>query len=272
VSDPYGITTDEDGLYHSGAGRTTVRRSKALKIVAAVSGCGAAVAVGTFIIRPVEEFSCDPTVLVADTSSSGLSAEARVVVADVLAAAAERSALCDAAFHAIAVRGATPQLVMSDADLEDVTTGTNVNTRKKNLDEVLLGSAVDDSLERMYAAGAADAAVSSIPALYSAASEFGGDQVDLIIATDGVQDADGVSLNRSLSEGEGSEVAQSIDVEVIEVGSATLFGLSLVDVQTSPPGERWVREVIDANSVLCKRATGLDCRTFAVASAEDIVR
>ena len=252
-----------------------IKTGRLLSVAAAVLGGLAFVAIA---VRGLAgQFSapinvCANRVIIVDTSSSDRSPVLSNFADRAVDAAARSAIVCNYSLSVIAVAGGgSESSIISNDDLASLTPiGPTVQLRDLRFNtakQTALAKLVASRLRVAYHAG--DPKVTSIAALYAAASEHLADSTQVLLITDGVNDDSQVNLNRPLASGAGSELARALSVSQLPNATITIVGLAQVDASSAPPSPLWPSEIQNFNAVLCHESRARLCRLYAVASVSE---
>ena len=212
---------------------------------------------------------CASRVIIVDTSSSDRSPELANFADRAINAAAESAVVCGTslAVYGVAGGGAETTIVTTDNLAGFTPFGPTPQiralrfsaTRQSELDRF-----VSFRLRLTYDAG--DPRVTSVTALYWAASQYLTRGVQVLLITDGVNEDSQVNLNRPLATGDGAQLAHTLSVSSLRGAIVTVVGLAQVDAGDAPPSTQWPDEIWSFSATLCHKAKASRCRLFAVAS------
>ena len=245
---------------------------RAVGVVLALLGGVAAVAIGIPGPETSNEdpfISCASRVIVIDTSSSDRSPVLSNLAKRVITAAAKSAVVCNDSLsvYGVAGGGAESTIVTTD-DLTRFTpigpTAQIRSLRFKSAQRSALNSLISARLRAAY--DTSDPNVTSVPALYWAASEYLTRGVQILLITDGVNDDAHLNLNKPLAVGAGAMLAQSVTVSSLRGATVTIVGLAQVDANAAPPSAVWPSQIRNFNAVLCHASGATLCRLFALAS------
>ena len=252
-----------------------LRIGRILGATLAVLGGGAAVAValrGPGTLREGPAVSCASRVIVVDTSSSDRSPVLSNLADRVINAAAQSAVVCSDSLSVYGVSGggAESTIITTDDLSGFAPIGPTAQIRSLRLNSAqrsALDGLISARLRAAYDTG--DPGVTSIAALYLAASEHLVDPTQVLLITDGVNDDSQVNLNRPLASGAGSELARNLPVSQLPNATVTIVGLAQVDESSAPPSPLWPTEIQNFNAVLCHESRARLCRLYAVASVSE---
>lgn len=263
-------TTQAHANNHTGIQRNRLRRAAA-GIAVGLSAAGlialAARGPSSSIVGAIP--SCAPRVIVVDGSSSDRSNHLSELAYQLIDSAATSAALCATPFTAIAVTGGgTETPIITSDDVSTLTPiGPTLQIRRLRFgaqQRAAVDRLVRNHLRAAYRVG--NPKLTSIAALYDAASQHVASGTRVVFVTDGVNNDAQVNLNRPLGVGQGASLAGAIQVAPLRGASVTLVGIAQVDSSSSPPSPTWAEEIQAFSDAVCHDSQAMKCRIFDTAS------
>lgn len=272
------VTVQHKTVIKSGSRRPAWHRAGRHLLVAlalaAVGGGLVAIGLDSTSQAAMPTIACAPRLIVTDMSSAGRSSKLSALAQQVIEESADSAVVCEDSFAAYAVSGGgeVSTIVTSD-DLSGYTAvGPNAQIRSERFaapQRQGLASLITHRLAAAYRGG--NAAVTSIPALYSVASQHSTVSTDVVFITTGVNDDEQVNLNRPLAVGQGFAFARGVSVPHVSAQVVTVVGVAQVDATTPPPSPVWPEEIGSFNQALCRASGATRCRLFDLASVTEVL-
>jgi len=208
-------------------------------------------------------------VIVVDTSSSDRSPALSNLADRVINAAAQSAVVCNDSLsvYGVAGGGAESTIITTDDLGVFAPIGPTEQIRSLRFSSAqrsALDSLISARLQAAYDTG--NPSLTSVPALYWAASEYLTRGVQVLLITDGVNEDAQLNLNKTLAVGAGATLARSITVSSLRGATVTIVGLAQVDANTAPPSSVWPNEIRNFNADLCRTSRATLCRLFGLAS------
>jgi hypothetical protein len=218
----------------------------------------------------VDDYTCGaPRVVGVDLSSQNRSDRHAALAADVIAGHTFAAAVCEEALTVVGVADGTPVLLeLGDVVPELVGPNARARAQVARAHQSEIHDAASEAVLDAFATYP-DVASTSIPALYDAVAAHADAGARVVLITTGVHDADDLTLNRPLAEGEGTSMAEAMTWPSLpDDATVTVIGVGQMDAEVPAPGELWPREVKAFNDAACAATGALECNIFQAAGIE----